>query len=58
MDKLLKVLSAIGLVLSLLPAFLSFGGVISFEQYKVLLVIGTMVWFATAPSWINKKKTV
>lgn len=57
MDKFLKVLSFTGLILSLLPAFLSFAGLISFEQFKILLVAGTVLWFSTAPSWINKKKT-
>jgi hypothetical protein len=55
MDKILKLLSVIGLILSLLPAFLTFYGVISFGQYTLLLLIGSMLWFATAPSWINKK---
>lgn len=57
MEKFLKVLSFAGLILSLLPAFLSFAGLISFEQFKILLVAGTVLWFSTAPAWINKKKT-
>ncbi|MEX1241190.1 MAG: hypothetical protein WEB30_15810 [Cyclobacteriaceae bacterium] len=56
MDKILKALSVIGLILSLLPALLSFNGVISFEQFKILLLTGTILWFSTAPFWINKKK--
>jgi hypothetical protein len=57
MDKILKPLSVIGLILSLVPAFLTFYGVVSFEQYTLLLLIGSILWFTTAPSWINKKKT-
>ena len=44
---MLKILSAIGLVLTILPAFLSFNGVISFEQYKNAMAAGTLMWFGT-----------
>jgi uncharacterized membrane protein len=56
MDKILKLLSVIGLILSLVPAFLTFYRAISFEQYTLLLLIGSILWFTTAPSWINKKQ--
>ena len=55
MDKILKALSVVGLVLSILPAFLTFYGVVSFQQYTLLLMIGTVLWFVSAPSWINKE---
>lgn len=56
MNTLLKILSAVGLLLSILPAFLVFTGALTFEQYTLLLMIGTLLWFLTAPSWINKKQ--
>lgn len=54
MKTLLKILSAIGLILTLLPSFLVFAGVIEFDTHKLLMLIGTILWFATAPFWMNK----
>ena len=51
----LKLLSYIGLVLTLLPSFLVFSGVISLDSHKTLMFIGTLLWFGTAPFWMNKK---
>lgn len=54
MKTFLKILSYTGLALTLLPAFLVFQGLISLELNKTLMLIGTICWFLTAPSWMNK----
>ena len=54
MKALLKVLSYVGLALTLIPAFLVFMGEIPFETNKTLMLIGTICWFISAPSWMNK----
>lgn len=56
MKILLKILSALGLLLTLLPAILTFNGIISFDQYKLLMLIGAILWFTTAPFWVDEKK--
>ncbi|QDH78928.1 hypothetical protein FKX85_07710 [Echinicola soli] len=55
MKTLIKLISFIALGLNLIPAFLVFQGVISSDQCKTLMFIGTVVWFITAPMWMNKK---
>lgn len=55
MYTLIKIISFIALGLNIVPAFLVFSGTISADQCKMLMLIGTVAWFATAPSWMNKK---
>ncbi len=51
---LLKLLSYLGLALTLVPSLLVFYGVIELTAYKWLILAGTLLWFATAPFWINE----
>ena len=55
MKLLLKVISFLGLSLTVLPAFLVFNEIISFESHKTLALIGTACWLISAPFWMNKK---
>lgn len=54
-NSILKIISAIGLILTLGPSVLVFLGLIPLETHKILMLIGTVLWFATAPFWMNKK---
>lgn len=56
MQFILKVLSYIGLILTVVPSFLVFAGVIELSFHKTLMLIGTLLWFLTAPFWMNKEK--
>jgi hypothetical protein len=56
MKSLLKLASAIGLVLSILPPVLFFVGTMEMSSMKVWMGIGMVVWMVTAPFWINKKQ--
>ena len=56
MMTLLKIISLIGLLLTIVPAFLVFSGNLQIEQHYTLMLIGTLVWFASAPFWMLKKK--
>ncbi len=56
MKSLLKLASAIGLVLSILPPVLFFVGTMEMSSMKVWMGIGMVVWMVTAPFWINKKE--
>lgn len=56
MKNIVKLISYTGLLLTLLPAFFVFYGVISFDTYKWLMAAGTIVWFGSTPFWMNKNK--
>lgn len=55
MKALLKIISFIGLALTVIPAFLVFHGSISLETCQHLMLAGTLCWFLTAPYWMNQK---
>ena len=54
MKLLIKSISYIGLGLTLIPSILVFTGNISFASSKILMFVGTIIWFISAPSWMNK----
>jgi hypothetical protein len=56
MKKILQIISYLGLILTVSPGFLVFMGKMSFENYKIWVLIGTILWFSTAPFWINKSR--
>ena len=55
MKMILKIISAIGLILTLVPSFMVFSGSITLDMHKWLMLLGTIMWFVTAPFWMNKK---
>lgn len=56
MNQILKIVSFIGLVLTVLPSYLVFKNVIEFQVHTLLMFIGMILWFATAPFWMKEKK--
>ncbi len=58
MRTLLIILSFCGLAFTVIPSMLVFGGFISFDDNKTLMLAGTVLWFLTAPFWLKKKETV
>ncbi len=56
MMTLLKILSLIGLLLTIVPAFLVFAGTLTLQAHYTLMLIGTVLWFVAAPFWMLKKK--
>jgi len=53
---LLIVISFVGLTLTIVPAFLVFFHRMSLEQNKTIMLVGTIIWFVTAPLWMKQKK--
>jgi hypothetical protein len=51
---LIKLLSFIGLGLNIVPAILVFSAVMTPDTCKQLMLVGTVIWFVSAPSWMNK----
>lgn len=54
MTTILKIISFIGLAFTLIPSFLVMKGVIDPQNSKILMLIGTIIWFITASFWMNK----
>ncbi|MBN1764283.1 MAG: hypothetical protein JW860_03420 [Sedimentisphaerales bacterium] len=54
LKKALKIVSFTGLVLSVVPAFLVFGGIITKQLYLEIMFLGMVLWFSTAIFWIKK----
>ncbi|MEX0882686.1 MAG: hypothetical protein WDZ72_04365 [Cyclobacteriaceae bacterium] len=57
MKLLIKILSYLGLGLTLFPSFLLFSGIIESGTCKQLMMFGTVLWFITAPFWMNKNQS-
>ncbi len=53
MSVVLKILSYLGLGLTIGPSALLLAGFAS-PSHSLLAMIGMVLWFATAPFWINK----
>ena len=56
MRYLLKAGSFIGLGLTVVPAFLVFSGILTWDTHAMLMGAGAVLWFATAPFWIVKEE--
>lgn len=55
MNILLKTISYVALAGTIVPALLVFSGNMDFQTNKNIMVISMVVWFVSAPFWINKK---
>jgi hypothetical protein len=57
MDVVLKIISFLGLGLTVVPAFLVFAGTIDWRTHAVLMMIGALLWFLSAPFWMHGERT-
>ena len=57
MKKLLIAASLMGLGLTLIPSFLVFSGSITLDSNKVLMLLGTIVWFAAGSRWLGRDES-
>lgn len=48
-----KVASGIGLILTAGPSVIVFQGSMELDTAKLLMLVGTGLWFASAPVWMN-----
>jgi hypothetical protein len=55
MRYLLKAGSFVGLALTIVPAFLVFSGTLTWDTHAVLMAVGAVLWFLTAPFWMAKE---
>ena len=49
-----KIVSIIGLILTILPSLLVFSQKLDFSMHKHFMLIGMLLWFTTAPFWKKK----
>lgn len=56
MKNTLRVLSAAGLALTVIPSFLVWYGAMPWRTHAQLMFAGMVLWFATAPFWMNKEE--
>ena len=56
MKLIVKIVSFIGLGLSIIPAVLVFGEQLDPSTCKQLMFLGTVIWFVTAPTWMIRKE--
>lgn len=54
MKRLLISLSVIGLIMTIIPPILMFLGRMELSEMKTWMGVGMVMWFVTAPFWINK----
>ncbi len=54
MKKLLMAVSIIALGLTVIPAFMVWQGGLEWDTHAQLMLLGTILWFATAPFWMGK----
>jgi hypothetical protein len=52
--RILQTISFLGLAVSVLPAFLVFGGAVSKQTHLYLMLLGMVMWFGTATFWIRR----
>ena len=48
----LKLISFTGLGLTVIPSFLVFAGRIAWGTHAALMLVGMVLWFASAPFWM------
>ena len=54
----LKIISYIGLALTIIPSMLVFSGLIDISVNKQLMAAGMALWFFGAYFWINREKKI
>jgi hypothetical protein len=54
MNRILEAISFVGLILVLGPAIAYLAGSIDKSQMSSIMLVGTIVWFVTAPLWMGR----
>ena len=58
MKLLSKVGSGIGLFLTIAPSVLVFNNAMELDTAKLVMLLGTVIWFAGAPLWMNEEASL
>jgi hypothetical protein len=57
MKLLLPLVSAIALALIVGPACLYFADIVGKPRMQSLMIVGTVLWFVSAPLWLGKNES-
>ena len=55
MKRIIMAISYLGLILTIVPSILVLNKVIELQSHFLLMTIGMVLWFATAPLWMKIK---
>lgn len=55
LSTILKICSGLGLILTFLPSLLVFNGIIGMKTHFTLMIAGLVLWFGSAPFWMESK---
>jgi hypothetical protein len=55
MKLVLKIISYTGLAFTIIPSILVFKGIIEMHTHFVLMGVGLVLWFSTAPFWMKSQ---
>ena len=55
MKTLLKAISFLGLALMFVSAVLVFNDALKTETYRILILLGTVLWFVPVPFWMKRR---
>ena len=56
MKYIVEVLAVLGLLLTVIPSFFVWYGLLSWDTHAQSAFIGMVLWFVFAPIWLKKKK--
>ncbi len=56
MKLLLKILSLIAILMTIVPSLLVFSGKMDLDTNKKIMAAGMLLWFAATPFWMDKKE--
>jgi hypothetical protein len=57
MKTLARIASVAALALTVVPAFLVLVGRFAWDTHALLMLAGTVLWFATAPLWMKRSES-
>ena len=57
MKMILMPLSFLGLLLTVVPSFFVLKGTMEWNLHAQLMFAGMVLWFGTAPFWMNKEES-
>ena len=57
MKYVIQLLSYLGLGLTVVPSFFVLAGALPLSTHKTLMLVGTVLWLASAPFWMFRRKS-
>ena len=55
MKTIWKTISYVGLIVTVVPSILVLCGMAELQTHKTMMLIGMILWFITAPFWMNRQ---